>query len=164
MIKVQLCIIRFRSGIFDVKDAPHTGWPVVKNIDKITEIIEVDGHFSSPSIVQELNINHKTVLNYLSEVGFKKKLDCLPYGQTLNSDLYCEQLNRLKLAIAQKRPELANRRGVGLHQDNARTYMSVVTCQKFWELDWEVLMHPPYSPDLAPSVLPPFSCIAKPPE
>ncbi|GFU83524.1 mariner Mos1 transposase [Trichonephila clavipes] len=29
-------------------------------------------------------------------------------------------------------------------------HMSVVTCQKPWELDWEVLKHPPY-PDMAPS-------------
>ncbi|GFX77197.1 histone-lysine N-methyltransferase SETMAR [Trichonephila clavipes] len=36
-------------------------------------------------------------------------------------------------------------------QDNARPHRSVVTRQKLWELGWEVLMHPPYSPDLAPS-------------
>ncbi|GFU18664.1 histone-lysine N-methyltransferase SETMAR [Trichonephila clavipes] len=35
--------------------------------------------------------------------------------------------------------------------DNARPHTSVVTCQNLWELGWEVLMHPPYSPDLAPS-------------
>ncbi|GFV99515.1 mariner Mos1 transposase [Trichonephila clavipes] len=72
-------------------------------------------------------------------------------SQTLNSDIYCQQLNPLKLAIDQKRPELANRRGVEFHEDNARTHTSVVTCQKLWELGWEVLMHPPYSPELAPS-------------
>ncbi|GFW82816.1 putative DD34D transposase [Trichonephila clavipes] len=53
----------------------------------------------------------------------------------------------LKLAIDQKLPELANRRGVVFHQDNARPHTSVVTRQKPWELDWNVLMHPPYSPD-----------------
>ncbi|EFN78228.1 Histone-lysine N-methyltransferase SETMAR, partial [Harpegnathos saltator] len=37
------------------------------------------------------------------------------------------------------------------HQDNARPHTSIVTRQKFRELGWEVLMHPPYSPDLAPS-------------
>ncbi|GFW13839.1 histone-lysine N-methyltransferase SETMAR [Trichonephila clavipes] len=37
------------------------------------------------------------------------------------------------------------------HQNNARPQTSVVTRQKLWELGWEVLMHPPYSPDLAPS-------------
>ncbi|GFS64394.1 histone-lysine N-methyltransferase SETMAR [Trichonephila clavipes] len=72
-------------------------------------------------------------------------------GQILNSDLYCQQLDRLKLGIDQKRPELANRRGVVFHLDNARPYTSVVTHQKLWELGWEALMHPSYSPDLAPN-------------
>ncbi|KAL6420427.1 hypothetical protein ACFW04_014434 [Cataglyphis niger] len=115
---VQFWFRRFRSGIFDVKDAPRTGRPVVKNVDKIGEIIYYE---------------------------------LLPYGQTLNSDLYCQQLDRLKIAIDQKRPELANRRGVVFHQDNARPHTSTVTRQKLRELGWEVLMHPPYSPDLAPS-------------
>ncbi|GFY24200.1 histone-lysine N-methyltransferase SETMAR [Trichonephila clavipes] len=35
--------------------------------------------------------------------------------------------------------------------DNARTHTSVATRHNLWELGWEVLMHPPYSPDLAPS-------------
>ncbi|GFX96133.1 putative DD34D transposase [Trichonephila clavipes] len=75
----------------------------------------------------------------------------LPHGQTLNSDLYCQQLDRLKLAIDQKVPESVNSRGVVYHQDNIRPQTSVVTRQKLWELGREVLMHPPYSPDLAPS-------------
>ncbi|GFW41840.1 histone-lysine N-methyltransferase SETMAR [Trichonephila clavipes] len=204
---VQFWFRRFRSGIFDFKDAPRTGRPVIKNVDKITEIIEVDRHVNSRSIIQELKIDHKTVLSHLRKVGLKKKLDVtydnivrkrswsncgeaaqtvakpgltarkvllciwwdwrgiicyelLPYGQTLNSHLYCQQLDRLKLAIDQKRPELDNRRGVVFHQDNARTHTSVVTRHNLWELGWEVLMHPPYSPDLAP----PFSRIAKLPE
>ncbi|GFW60795.1 histone-lysine N-methyltransferase SETMAR [Trichonephila clavipes] len=176
------------ASIFDVKDAPRTDRPVVENIDKIREIIEVDRHLSSRSITQKLKIDHKTVLNHLRKVGFKKNLDVhqltpknmmdrisvceafakrnkidpflkrrvtgnekcvpynnivrkrswskrgkaaqamakegptsrkvllciwrdwkgsiyyelLPYGQTLNSDLYCQQLDRLKLAINQK--------------------------------------------------------------
>ncbi|GFV33880.1 putative DD34D transposase [Trichonephila clavipes] len=32
------------NGIFDVKDAPRTSRLVVENVDKITEIIEVDRH------------------------------------------------------------------------------------------------------------------------
>ncbi|GFU74250.1 histone-lysine N-methyltransferase SETMAR [Trichonephila clavipes] len=72
---VQFWFRRFRSGIFDVKDAPRTRRPVAKNVDKITEKIEVDRHVSSGSIAQELKINHETVLNHLRKVGFKKKLD-----------------------------------------------------------------------------------------
>ncbi|GFX83199.1 histone-lysine N-methyltransferase SETMAR [Trichonephila clavipes] len=62
------------KGIFDVKDAPRTGRPFVENVDKITEIIEVDWYVSSRSITLELNMDHKTVLKHLRKVGFKKKL------------------------------------------------------------------------------------------
>ncbi|GFV67411.1 histone-lysine N-methyltransferase SETMAR [Trichonephila clavipes] len=70
---------RFRAGIFYVKDAPLTGRTVVENVDKITEVIEVDRHVNSRSIAQELKIEHKTVLSHLHKVGFKKKLHvCVP--------------------------------------------------------------------------------------
>ncbi|GFX20567.1 histone-lysine N-methyltransferase SETMAR [Trichonephila clavipes] len=65
-------------------------------------------------------------------------------------------LTSKKLAIDQKRPELTNRKSVVFHQDNARPHTSVVTRQKLWEIGWEVLMHPPYSPDLAPRDYPLF--------
>ncbi|GFW84405.1 histone-lysine N-methyltransferase SETMAR [Trichonephila clavipes] len=72
---VQFRFHRFRSGIFYVKVAPHTGRPAIKNVNKITEIIEVDRHVTSRSIAQEIKINHKTVLSHLRKVGFKKKLE-----------------------------------------------------------------------------------------
>ncbi|GFT91054.1 histone-lysine N-methyltransferase SETMAR [Trichonephila clavipes] len=71
---VQFRFRRFGSGIFDVKDAPHTGRLVVKNVDEIPEIIEVDRPVSSRSIAQELKIDYKTVLSHLRKVGFKKQL------------------------------------------------------------------------------------------
>ncbi|GFX23868.1 mariner Mos1 transposase [Trichonephila clavipes] len=77
--------------------------------------------------------------------------ELLPYDQTLNLDIYCQQLDRLKLVTDQKRPDSANRRGVVFHQDNARPYTSVATRQKLWELDWKVLMNTPYSPELTPN-------------
>ena len=72
----QFLFRRIRGGIFDAKNAPRTGRPVVENVDKITEMIEVDRHFSSRSIAQKLKIDHKTVLKDFGEAGFKKKLDC----------------------------------------------------------------------------------------
>ncbi|GFY35661.1 mariner Mos1 transposase [Trichonephila clavipes] len=56
--------------------------------------------------------------------------ELLPYGQTLISDLYSQQLGRLKLATDQKRPELTNRKGVVFHQDNATPHTSVMNRQK----------------------------------
>jgi len=73
--------------------------------------------------------------------------ELLSSNQTINSELYCEQLQRLQQAIERKRPELINR-GVVFHHDNARPHTSLMTRQKLRE---EILMHPPYSPDIAPS-------------
>lgn len=77
--------------------------------------------------------------------------ELLPRNQTINTDFYCAQLDRLKAAIEEKRPELANRKGVLFHQDNARPHVSLKTRQKLLSFRWEVLPHPPYSPDIAPS-------------
>ncbi|GFV74333.1 histone-lysine N-methyltransferase SETMAR [Trichonephila clavipes] len=59
--------------------------------------------------------------------------ELLPNGQTLNSDIYCPQLDHLKPAIDWKWPELANR-SVVFHQDNARVHTSVVTRHNPWDL------------------------------
>ncbi|OAD54130.1 Histone-lysine N-methyltransferase SETMAR [Eufriesea mexicana] len=48
-------------------------------------------------------------------------------------------------------PAQADRRGTVFLHDNARSHTSILTRQKLQELGWEVLMHPPYSPDLVPS-------------
>ncbi|GFU81664.1 mariner Mos1 transposase [Trichonephila clavipes] len=52
---------------------------------------------------------------------------------------------------SEKRPELANRRSVVFHQDNARLHTSIVNHQKPWVLGWEALIHSPYSTDLESS-------------
>jgi histone-lysine N-methyltransferase SETMAR len=77
--------------------------------------------------------------------------DLLPRNQTINSDVYCSQLDRLKAAIDQKRRELVNPKGVVFHHDNARPHVYSATRQKLMQLGWDVLLHPLYSPDLAPS-------------
>jgi len=74
--------------------------------------------------------------------------EVLSHGLTINSELYCSQLDRLQETIKEKRPELINRKGVVFHYDNARSHTSLMTRQKLRELGWEVLMHSPYSSDL----------------
>ena len=53
--------------------------------------------------------------------------------------------------MKKERPELAHRKGVVFHHDNARPHTSLMTQNKLTELGWKVLTHPPCSPDLAPS-------------
>lgn len=77
--------------------------------------------------------------------------ELLPMNKTINSDRYCGQLEKLAHSIQQERPELANQKGVVIQHDNARPHTSLTTRQKLLSLGWDVLPHPPYSPDLAPS-------------
>lgn len=77
-------------------------------------------------------------------------IDYLQKGTTINSDYYCALLDRLKAEIANKRPHLQKKK-VLFHQDNAPCHRSMKTMAKLNELGFELLTHPPYSPDLAPS-------------
>ena len=43
------------------------------------------------------------------------------------TEVYCAQLEKLSLALHQKRPGLVNRNGVVLHHDNARPHTALVT-------------------------------------
>jgi histone-lysine N-methyltransferase SETMAR len=71
-------------------------------------------------------------------------------GQNVNSASYCEVLLKLRDANGRKHPgQLA--RCVLLHHDNARPHTARETHERIQELQWELLEHPPYSPDLAPS-------------
>ena len=45
---------------------------------------------------------------------------------------------------------MANRKRVILQHDNARPHASKITTQKINELEWELVPHPPYSPEIAP--------------
>ena len=72
-------------------------------------------------------------------------------NQTINSNKYCSQLDQLKAAFDEKRPELVNRKHISFHQDNARPRVCLMTRQKLLQLGWEVLIHLLYSPDIAPS-------------
>jgi histone-lysine N-methyltransferase SETMAR len=76
--------------------------------------------------------------------------ELLNSNQTITSELYCQQLDRLNQSLVQNHSSLVNRKGVLLH-DNARPHVARLTEQKIRELGWEVLPHPPYSPDMAPT-------------
>ncbi|GFX02684.1 histone-lysine N-methyltransferase SETMAR-like [Trichonephila clavipes] len=118
---VQFWFRRFRSGIFDAKDVPRAGRLVVENVDKITKIIDLDRHRgeAAQTVAKPGITARKVQLCIWWEWKGIIYYELLTYGQILNSDLSCQQLGRLKLVIDQEQPELANRRGVVFHQDNA---------------------------------------------
>lgn len=77
-------------------------------------------------------------------------IDYLEKGKTINGKYYSELLDRFDTVLKQKRPHLKKKK-VLFHQDNARVHTCAVTMAKFYQLGYELLQHPPYSPDLAPS-------------
>jgi histone-lysine N-methyltransferase SETMAR len=74
-------------------------------------------------------------------------IDVLHRDQTINSDVYVETL---KKRFQRVRPH----KGVTdvlLHHDSSRPHTSLHTRKAITDLQWTVLPHPSYSPDLAPS-------------
>ena len=74
--------------------------------------------------------------------------ELLSSGDTINSDKYCTQLEKLREVLAEKRPGLVNRNNVIFHHDNARPYVAKSVTKKLSGFNWEILPHPPYSPDI----------------
>ncbi|GBP88425.1 hypothetical protein EVAR_67686_1 [Eumeta japonica] len=111
-------------------DPPLNSRSVTDKVDAILEEIEQDWNARSYVIAEGLRINYKTVLNHLKKAGYRKSLilgfhinslkemwdekgiihyELLLSGKTINWDLYCQQLMRLKSA-----PGISNSRGVVL--------------------------------------------------
>jgi [histone H3]-lysine36 N-dimethyltransferase SETMAR len=73
-------------------------------------------------------------------------------NRAINAELYTDQLDRMYTALGKKYPALINRKQVILQQDNASPHTAALTRRKIEELEAiELLPHPAYSPDLAPS-------------
>ena len=75
----------------------------------------------------------------------------LDNNETITSNLYKEQLIKLKKKLLKKRPALFNRKQIILLHDNEKPHISSTTQETLKDLNFEVLPHPPYSPDIAPS-------------
>ncbi|GFS48091.1 histone-lysine N-methyltransferase SETMAR [Trichonephila clavipes] len=155
-------------------DVYGKGRPVEADKDAIKALVDANRRITTREIGLRLNLSNSTVYDYLKGLGLSSKLDAwvphvfreicvaaltsairfsnlLPDNTTINSEVYCHQLDKLNDALQQKRSEVINRKGVVFHQDNARPHTSLVTRQKLLQLEWDTMPHPPYSPDLAPS-------------
>jgi len=78
--------------------------------------------------------------------------ELLEQSETINGERYRLQLIRLKRALHEKRPEWEDRHEkVIIQHDNARPHIHWAVKKYIEGTNWEVLPHPPYSPDIAPS-------------
>lgn len=105
---------------------------------------------SAPKQVKNTRSAKKVMASVFWDAHGVLLIDYLETGRTINSEYYCNLLHQLDAKIREKRPGLAKKKIIYL-QDNAPAHKSVLTMAKFNELKYELLEHPPYSPDLAPS-------------
>ncbi|GFW57490.1 histone-lysine N-methyltransferase SETMAR [Trichonephila clavipes] len=91
----------------------------------------------------------KVFLTVFFDVQGPLLVEFLEHGKSINSDVYCETLRRLRRSIKNKRPGLLTE-GVVLLHDNARPHVFRVTKMELDKFKWVTLDHPPYSPAMSP--------------
>jgi transposase len=74
----------------------------------------------------------------------------LEKGKTITGEYYSNLLTRLNKKNCERKPSLQKKKII-FHQDNAPAHKSVLAMGNLRDLHYELLEHPPYSPDLAPS-------------
>ncbi|UYV69145.1 hypothetical protein LAZ67_6002586 [Cordylochernes scorpioides] len=73
----------------------------------------------------------------------------IPFGRTINQEVYLGIMRRLREAVGLKRPERWQNNDWILHVDNARPHTAHVVLQFLAKHSNIQIPHPPYSPDLA---------------
>jgi hypothetical protein len=74
----------------------------------------------------------------------------VPAGQAVNSGFCCDVLRQLRENVRRRRPERWLEQTWLLHHDNAPSHTSVFTQKFLAKHKMTVILHPPYSPVLAP--------------
>jgi histone-lysine N-methyltransferase SETMAR len=72
-------------------------------------------------------------------------------GETITAERYCQEIVEMNKKLEKMWPALVNRKGPLLLRDNARPHVARKSLQKLHSLGFEILPHPPYSPDISPT-------------
>lgn len=108
---------------------------------------------SCHSIVQDMKIDPGSISNQLLSLASKRNAkfrfrtfckNCSEWPILINSNIFCQQLDRLQAAIDHKWRELASKRGVVFQ---ARPQTSIMIRHMHRELGWKIRMYPLYRPD-----------------
>ena len=88
-------------------------WIVYNNIVRKRSLSKRD---EPPQTTSKVELHQKKIMlsvwwDWKGVVFF----ELLPKNETINSDVYCRQLNKLNAVVTEKRPELVNRKGVIFH-------------------------------------------------
>ncbi|KAG5308583.1 MOS1T transposase, partial [Pseudoatta argentina] len=168
---------RFKNNDFQLEDKERSGAPKKFQDKELEQLLDEDPSQTLSELGKILQVDESTVSKRLKGLGMiQKQGHWVPYelkprdverrfgtcelllqrqkrkGFLITGDRYRLQLMRLSRALKEKRPLYAQRHDkVILLHDNARPHVAKPVKTYLETLKWEVLPHPPYSPDIAPS-------------
>ncbi|EYC29297.1 hypothetical protein Y032_0006g2895 [Ancylostoma ceylanicum] len=90
----------------------------------------------------------KELLSFWWDISGPVFWELVPTGSMVDSDLFCTQLEKVAGILRCRHSE---REKILLLIDNARPHISKKSYEKLTALGIDLVPHPPYSPDLAPS-------------
>ncbi|UYV80208.1 hypothetical protein LAZ67_18002015 [Cordylochernes scorpioides] len=93
----------------------------------------------------------KTLLVTFFDINGLVHHEFIPFGRTINQEVYLGIMRRLREAVRLKRPERWQNNDWILRVDNARPHTAHVVLQFLAQHSTIQIPHPPYSPDLAPN-------------
>lgn len=130
----------FTAGRTEIHDEERSGRPSISDetVAKVEQIMRQD---------RRITLDDLCIL--VPEVSRSTIGRTLKSWNIGNADRYCETLKKLRRAIQNRRRGMLTK-GVCLLHDNARPHVARQTVALLDQFGWDIITHPPYSPDLAP--------------
>ena len=107
--------------------------------------------FPRPKKARQVRSNIKSMLICFFDPKRSVHKEFVPPGQTVNVAFYVEVLKRLRENVRRKRPDQLRNTTWLLYHDNGPAHAALLTRRFLNDNNMTVVLHPPYSPDLAPS-------------
>ncbi|KAJ7335342.1 hypothetical protein JRQ81_013283 [Phrynocephalus forsythii] len=118
-------------------------------VKKVEAVILDNRRSTMERVVVETGLNYRTVWKIIHAELHMNKVSAR-WGKTLNRNYYCNLLEKQCDALKQKRCGMISK-GICLLADNTPVHTAQASVVTTHRLGYELLQHPPYSPDLAPS-------------
>ncbi|GBP55469.1 Mariner Mos1 transposase [Eumeta japonica] len=144
---------KFKIGDFDVEHKDRSGRPKIYEDAELEE----DSSQTQKELALTLEVTQQAVSHRLKSLGIiHKRGDWVPY-ELKQRDVERRCMSEMLLARQKKKVlhrivtrDEKHDKTILLH-DNVRPHVAVPGKNYLKTLDWKVLPHPPYSPDIAPS-------------
>lgn len=124
-------------------------WLLYNNTKRSTQWLDIGEspkHFPKPNKHEKkLMVTVWWCLKGVIHYSFLEK------GEMITAERYCLQIDVMHQKLKAMYPALINRKGPIILHDNARPHTAKQTQDKLMYLNYEILPHPPYSPDLSPT-------------